>query len=60
MRFKWLQNLFEAPTSGVATDRLLKISRYGIGFCPGCKRLRSVASLRCADCSSEAPVVEDH
>ena len=58
MRFKWFDFLFAVPEG--AKTRPLEISRYGIGFCPGCKRLRSVASLRCADCSSEAPVVEDH
>ena len=44
MRFKWFDNLFAVPEA--AKDRpgqlSLRISSYGIGFCPGCKRLRSV------------------
>jgi hypothetical protein len=54
----WLAALFEEPPA--SKERPLQISRFGIGFCPGCKRLRSVTSLRCADCNSPAPVTEDH
>ena len=53
----WLTGLFAAP-EGLKT-RPLQVSRFGIGFCPGCKRLRGVASLRCADCGSANPVIED-
>jgi hypothetical protein len=36
------------------------IARFGIGFCPGCKRLRGAASLRCDYCGSTRPVAPDH
>jgi hypothetical protein len=35
------------------------ISGFGIGFCPGCKRLRGAASLRCDYCGSIRPVLPD-
>jgi len=56
MRLTRLSSLFEA--SRPTPDRL-QIARFGIGFCPVCKRLRSAASLRCGDCGSTAPVIED-
>jgi len=52
----WFSSLFEV--SRPTPDRL-QITRFGIGFCPGCKRLLSVGSLRCGDCGSAAPVTED-
>ncbi len=61
MRLKWreaLQHLFaaaERPTS----QRSREIANFGIGFCPGCKRLRGVSSLRCTYCGSAAPVTAD-
>jgi len=57
MRFKWLDDLFAAPDKPKVPP--MQINRFGIGFCPGCKRLRGVVSLRCADCGSTAPVTED-
>jgi hypothetical protein len=56
MLLTWFSSLFEPSRS---TPDRLQISRFGIGFCPGCKRLRSSASLRCNDCGSTAPVPED-
>jgi len=56
MLLTWFSSLFEPSHS--APDRV-QISRFGIGFCPGCKRLRSAASLHCNDCGSTAPVTED-
>jgi hypothetical protein len=56
MRLTWLSSLFEA--SRPTPDRL-QSARFGIGFCPGCKRLRSAASPSCGDCGSPAPVTED-
>jgi hypothetical protein len=56
MPLTWFSSLFEPSTS--CPDRL-RISRFGIGFCPGCKRLRSAASLSCSDCGNTAPVTED-
>jgi hypothetical protein len=60
MRLSWrgfLQQLFAAPEGAgrVARD----ISRFGIGFCPGCKRLRGAASLACEYCDSTQSVVPD-
>ncbi|HYR67385.1 MAG TPA: hypothetical protein VEP47_14695 [Reyranella sp.] len=61
MRFKWLaafQDLFAAPPT--AHDRPLRqILRFDIGVCPGCRQMRSVASMRCAYCGSTAPVAAD-
>jgi hypothetical protein len=28
----------------------VNVAKYGIGFCPGCHRLRSVASVGCIYC----------
>ncbi|MBN9088725.1 MAG: hypothetical protein J0J01_17615 [Reyranella sp.] len=54
----FVQRLFAAPES--ATVRVARdINRYTIGFCPGCKRLRGVASLACDYCGSTRPVVPD-
>jgi len=61
MMTRWrsfLRSLFATPegaTARVARD----INRFSIGFCPGCKRLRGVASLACGDCGSTRPVVPD-
>ena len=58
---KWLavvRSLFAAPAG--ATRRVAHdIARFGIGFCPGCKRLRGAASLRCDYCGSTRQVVPD-
>ena len=35
------------------------VTRFGIGFCPRCKRLRGAASLRCEYCGSAATVTPD-
>ena len=49
MTSKWnaiLRSLFAPPQD--ATLRTARdIGRFGIGFCPGCKRLRGAPSLRC-------------
>jgi hypothetical protein len=58
---KWLavvRSLF-APPPDATTRTVRDISRFGIGFCPGCKRLRGAASLRCDYCDSARPVVPD-
>jgi len=61
MKLRWpafLRSLFAAPDG--ATRRVARdISRFSIGFCPGCKRLRGVASRRCDYCGSSRPVVPD-
>ena len=56
MLLTWFSSLFEPSRT---TPHRLQISRFGIGFCPGCKRLRSAASPCCNDCGSTAPVTED-
>ena len=61
MRFGWLSalghslSILTRPTQSARRQ----IADFGIGFCPGCRRLRGVASLQCRDCSSQAPVTED-
>jgi hypothetical protein len=58
---KWLsvlRPLFATP-DGPQDRFLFDITRFGIGFCPACKRLRGAASLRCLDCGSVAPVTAD-
>jgi hypothetical protein len=57
----WIDNLrrrLAAPAHQAGRSRL-DITKFGIGFCPGCKRLRGVASARCTYCGSIAAVVED-
>lgn len=54
----FLQQLFAAP-QGAAARVARDINRFSIGFCPGCKRLRGVASLTCGHCGSTRPVVPD-
>lgn len=61
MPAKWLavvRSLFAAP-EGHPVRKLRDTARFGIGFCPGCKRLRGAASLRCDYCGSTRPVVPD-
>jgi len=61
MPAKWLavvRSLF-APPPGTTIRTVPDIARFGIGFCPGCKRLRGAASLRCDYCGSTCPVVPD-
>ena len=61
MPVKWrdvARSLFTAP-EGATTRTVRDIARFGIGFCPGCKRLRGAASLRCDYCRSTRPVVPD-
>jgi hypothetical protein len=53
----WLRQLFALPAG--AKDRPLQISKFGLGVCPGCRGLRSAASLRCSICDSTAAVTED-
>jgi len=61
MRFNWrnaLKDMFAVPAH--RQDRALQsIARFEIGFCPGCRRLRGTASLRCGYCDSTAPVSAD-
>ena len=58
MVFKWFEDLFAAPPTRY--DRPLRdFSRFDIGVCPGCRQIRSVASLRCTTCGSAAPVTAD-
>jgi len=57
---RFLQQLFAAPEGGAGAVRVARdIDRFGIGFCPGCKRLRGAASLACDYCGSTRPVVPD-
>ncbi len=61
MPMKWravVRSLFTAP-KGTSIRGVRDIARFGIGFCPGCKRLRGAASLRCDYCGSTRPVVPD-
>jgi hypothetical protein len=61
MPVKWrdvVRSLFTAP-DGATTRSARDIDRFSIGFCPGCKRLRGVASLRCDYCGSTRPVAPD-
>ena len=57
MRFEWLQDLFAVPDAAQALPR--QIAKFAIGVCPGCRQLRTVASLRCTYCGSAALVTED-
>jgi hypothetical protein len=50
MLVNWLMQ--SAPAARPPRD----IARFGIGFCPGCRRLRGVASVCCAYCGSLADV----
>ena len=55
---KALRALFAAPTD--STFRTVRdVARFGIGFCPGCKRLRGAVSGRCGYCGNTGPVVPD-
>jgi hypothetical protein len=37
----------------------VNVAKFAIGFCPGCRRLRSVASPHCVYCCSRAPVKDE-
>jgi hypothetical protein len=50
--------VFAAPERSTDPERR-SITKFGIGFCPGCKRLRGAASVRCVYCGSAASVLED-
>jgi hypothetical protein len=61
MKSRWrsfLRSLFDTP-DGATVRVACDISRFSIGFCPGCKRLRGVASRRCDYCGDSRPVVPD-
>jgi hypothetical protein len=61
MKSTWralLRSLFTVP-DGATVRAARDIARFGIGFCPGCKRLRGAPSLRCDYCGSTRPVVPD-
>ena len=54
----FIRSLFAVPDG--ATARVpCDVARFGIGFCPGCKRLRGAASLACDYCGSTHPVEPD-
>ena len=58
---KWhavVRSLFAQPP-GATTRPVRDTARFGIGFCPGCKRLRGAPSLRCDYCGNTRPVVPD-
>jgi hypothetical protein len=54
----FMRSLFALP-EGAASRVARDIGRIGIGFCPGCKRMRSTTSLKCDYCTSTRPVVPD-
>ena len=53
-----LRDVF-APPIAVRRAAPAQFTKFGIGFCPGCRRLRGASSLECQDCGSQAPVAED-
>ena len=53
-----LVELFTAP-DGASVRVTRDPARFGIGFCPGCKRLRGAASVTCDYCGSTRPVEPD-
>lgn len=54
----FFRSLF-APPEGATARVARDIAGFGIGFCPGCKRLRGAPSLRCGYCGSTRPVLPD-
>jgi hypothetical protein len=54
----FLRSLFAVP-DGATVRAVRDVARFGIGFCPGCKRLRGAASRRCDYCGSVRPVEPD-
>jgi hypothetical protein len=61
MSSRWptfLRSLFAAP-AGTSRRVPRDPARFGIGFCPGCKRLRGATSRRCDYCGSGRPVEPD-
>jgi hypothetical protein len=58
MRFKWLDELFAAPSTPHGRP-LRDLSRFEMGVCPGCRGLRASASERCSHCGSTKPAVAD-
>jgi hypothetical protein len=56
MLLGWLKALSDKE---VPPRTRLDVTKFGIGFCPGCKRLRGVASASCLHCGSLAAVTED-
>jgi hypothetical protein len=62
MTLRWITYLRRALTAvpPPRKDRgRLDTAKFGIGFCPGCKRLRGTTSLRCGYCGSAAAVTAD-
>ena len=60
MRFKWLTVLQQSlAVLGKSDAPPHRFARFDLGVCDPCKRLRSVASLRCQHCGSERPVKPD-
>ena len=58
MLLQWMKSLASQPAPQAPRPRL-DVTRFGIGFCPACKRLRGVASRSCLHCGSSAAVTED-
>jgi len=60
MLLQWMKSLADRPPGPPQVRRTrLDVTKFGIGFCPGCKRLRGVASASCQHCGSLAAVTED-
>jgi len=50
---RWLDALL------TPAERPMRVSPFTFGVCPGCRRLRAVASPRCETCGSTRAVPED-
>jgi hypothetical protein len=60
MLLQWIRTLANRPAGQWQARRArLDVTKFGIGFCPGCKRLRGVASAACLHCGSLAAVTEE-
>jgi len=59
MLLDWLRQLRKGPMAPPTPRVRLEVARFGIGFCPGCRRLRGVTSPSCQHCGSRAAVTED-
>jgi len=55
----WLRSFAGRTTAPLASRTRLDVGKFGIGFCPGCRRLRGVTSPSCRYCGSRAAVTED-
>jgi hypothetical protein len=61
MRLPWVRAVRQSIVSLMAAGETptRHMASIGVGFCPGCKRLRATTSPRCTSCGSAAPVAED-